>query len=50
MGSASRGGGATARDADGLDFDILALDEAMRELERLDQRRAKVVEMHFLGR
>jgi RNA polymerase sigma factor (TIGR02999 family) len=34
---------------DGLDFDVLALDDAMQELERIDERRAKVVEMHFFG-
>lgn len=34
---------------DGMDFDVLALDEAMRDLEQLDTRRAKVVELHFFG-
>lgn len=34
---------------DGMDFDVLALDDAMRELEEIDQRRAKVVELHFFG-
>lgn len=34
---------------DGLNFDMLALDEAMRELERIDPRRARVVELHFFG-
>jgi RNA polymerase sigma-70 factor (ECF subfamily) len=34
---------------DGLDFDVLALDEALRELAEIDRRRASVVEMHFFG-
>ncbi len=34
---------------DGMDFDVLALDEAMRALELIDTRRAKVVELHFFG-
>lgn len=48
-GAVAGGGEAAARDAAGLDFDVLALDEAMQELERIDTRRAKVVEMHFFG-
>ena len=34
---------------EGMDFDVLALDEAMRDLELIDTRRAKVVELHFFG-
>ena len=31
------------------DVDILALDEAMHELEALDERKARVVELRFFG-
>ena len=40
---------AVTGDDDGLAFDVLALDEAMHELETIDQRRARVVELHFFG-
>ena len=40
---------AATGDDDGLAFDVLALDQAMHELEQIDQRRAKVVELHFFG-
>lgn len=33
----------------GIDFDLLALDEAMRELASIDPRRARVVELRFFG-
>ncbi|MEZ6243288.1 MAG: ECF-type sigma factor [Phycisphaerales bacterium] len=33
----------------GRDVEMLALDEAMRELGELDQRKAKVVELRFFG-
>ena len=40
---------AATGDDDGLAFDVLALDDAMRELEEIDLRRARVVELHFFG-
>lgn len=40
---------AATSDDDGLAFDVLALDDAMHELEGIDPRRAKVVELHFFG-
>jgi RNA polymerase sigma factor (TIGR02999 family) len=33
----------------GLDTDLVALDEALGELERMDRRKAQVVELHFFG-
>jgi RNA polymerase sigma-70 factor, ECF subfamily len=33
----------------GFDFDVIALDQAMRDLEQIDERRARVVELHFFG-
>ena len=34
---------------DPMDVDVLALHEALEELERLDQRQARVVELRFFG-
>jgi len=31
------------------DLDLVALDEALRELERLDERQARIVELRFFG-
>ncbi len=51
-----RGGGAVPLELDrvqaGIDprgIDLLQLDEALRELERIDSRAAKVVELRFFG-
>jgi RNA polymerase sigma-70 factor (ECF subfamily) len=51
-----RGGGATMVDLDALrlgsnpqSVDMLELDEALRELEKLDPRAARVVELRFFG-
>jgi RNA polymerase sigma factor (TIGR02999 family) len=51
-----RGGGATRVDLDHLEVainprsaDLLSLDEALRELERIDSRAAKVVELRYFG-
>ena len=51
-----RGGGATQVDLDQLQIaiaprsvDVLSLDEALRELERIDTRAAKVVELRYFG-
>jgi RNA polymerase sigma-70 factor (ECF subfamily) len=51
-----RGGGATKIDLDQLQIavvprsaDVLSLDEALRELERIDPRAAKVVELRYFG-
>lgn len=40
---------AEASDSDGTDIDVLALDEALTELERLDAGRARLVELRFFG-
>lgn len=45
----SHAGVEAATGGDRAEFDVLALDEAMRELESIDERRAKVVELHFFG-
>jgi RNA polymerase sigma-70 factor, ECF subfamily len=51
-----RGGGATLVDLENLrlgtperSIDVLLLDESLRELERLDPRAARVVELRFFG-
>jgi RNA polymerase sigma factor (TIGR02999 family) len=51
-----RGGGATLVDLDALSLgspqrsiDMLELDEALRELERLEPRAAQIVELRFFG-
>ncbi len=51
-----RGGGATKVDLDQLQIsvaprsvDVLSLDDALRELERVDLRAAKVVELRYFG-
>ena len=51
-----RGGGAAKLDLDQLQIaaaprsaDVLSLDEALRELERIDPRAAKVVELRYFG-
>ena len=51
-----RGGGATQVELDQLQIsiaprsvDVLSLDEALRELERIDPRAAKVVELRYFG-
>ena len=51
-----RGGGATKVDLDQLQIavaprseDVLSLDEALRDLERIDPRAAKVVELRYFG-
>lgn len=51
-----RGGGAAKIDLDQLQIataprstDVLSLDEALRELERVDPRAAKVVELRYFG-
>jgi RNA polymerase sigma factor (TIGR02999 family) len=54
---ASKRGGGEARvtlsedlaAADGPDHEILALDAALEELSRLDERRAQVIELHYFG-
>lgn len=33
----------------GMDMDLLALDEALKQLSRLDERKARVVELRFFG-
>ena len=35
--------------SDGSPVDVIALDEALTELERLDPRQARVVELRFFG-
>ena len=35
--------------ADGLDVDILALNTALDELEKMDERLARVVELRYFG-
>ena len=47
MDQAISGNGGEA--GNGFDFDVIALDEAMRDLEKIDERRARVVELHFFG-
>lgn len=54
--AAKRGGGATLPiegdlpvGHDGSPVDVIALDEALTELERLDPRQARVVELRFFG-
>jgi len=51
-----RGGGAVTLGLDGIQvgleargIDLLLLDEALRELQRIDSRAAKVVELRFFG-
>ena len=51
-----RGGGATKVDLEQLQIavaprseDVLSLDEALRDLERIDPRAAKVVELRYFG-
>jgi RNA polymerase sigma factor (TIGR02999 family) len=51
-----RGGGAIQVDLDQLQIaivprsvDVLSLDEALRELERIDPRAAKIVELRYFG-
>jgi DNA-directed RNA polymerase specialized sigma24 family protein len=51
-----RGGGTVSIGLDGVqagfhprDIDLLLLDEALRELERVDARAAQVVELRFFG-
>ena len=54
---ASKRGGGEARvtlsdelaTADGPDHEILALDAALEELSSLDERRARVIELHYFG-
>jgi RNA polymerase sigma-70 factor, ECF subfamily len=56
-GAAKRGGGwgrlavddAENRPVDGTDVDVLALDEALTKLARVDPRAARVVELKFFG-
>jgi RNA polymerase sigma-70 factor (ECF subfamily) len=53
-GSAKRGGPKLALDEavsypDEKEFDILALEDALQNLERLDPRKAKIVELRFFG-
>jgi len=55
-GSEKRGGdrrrvplGEDALVIDGLDFDVLSLDEALEELAALSERQARVVELRFFG-
>ena len=40
---------AAAVSTDAADVDVMALDEAMRELAELDERKARVVELRFFG-
>jgi RNA polymerase sigma factor (sigma-70 family) len=40
---------ADAAAAPGVDVDLLALDEALKELAQLDPRKAKIVELRFFG-
>lgn len=54
--AAKRGGGGFKVQLDeeiaaepGLDTEVLALDEALRRLEAIDQRQARIVEMRFFG-
>jgi RNA polymerase sigma factor (TIGR02999 family) len=53
-----RGGGASALSLDdtglleqgkGRDLDLIALDDALRELAKIDPRKAQVVELRFFG-
>jgi RNA polymerase sigma factor (TIGR02999 family) len=56
---AKRGGGqavavtlsdTTPVEADGIDrFDVIALDDALKRLEAFDERKARVVELHYFG-
>ena len=38
-----------ARDGDGRDADVVALDEALTALAEMDGRKARVVELRFFG-
>jgi RNA polymerase sigma factor (TIGR02999 family) len=56
---AKRGGGdavavtlsdTTPVEGDGIDrFDVIALDDALKQLESFDERKARVVELHYFG-
>jgi RNA polymerase sigma factor (TIGR02999 family) len=35
--------------SDPMSFDLLALDEALNQLVEVDERKAKVIELHFFG-
>ena len=45
--AAKRGSGAYAVDLD--DAALIALDDGLEELSRLDERQARIVELHFFG-